>query len=75
MDVTGVPGRGPQGGTGDILKEGNMNRAKKESKTEPSRKEERRGVPDFRGSMRGRNACHKQCGQTHRVGHQVRAKG
>lgn len=37
------------------------------------RKEE--GIPDFRESMKGRNACHQQFGQTHRAGHRVREEG
>lgn len=75
MDVTGISGRGPQGGTEEILKERNKNKAKKDSKTKPSGREEREGIPDFRESMEGRNACHQQFGQTHRAGHRVREEG
>jgi len=41
VDVTGISGRGPQGVTEEILKERNKNKAKKDSKTKPSGREER----------------------------------
>lgn len=73
MDVTGISGRGRQGGTEEIPKK--RNKVKKESKTKPSGRQEREGIPDFRESMKGRNTCHQQFGQTHREGHRVRAEG